>query len=93
MLQLLMGHGTFGDYLLHREKTNTDACPLCGEPDYPLHAILECPGVAKELAALDDTLTQLKADRPWNLNSLVRDKDAYGALMTTWTALFERRDL
>lgn len=92
-IQLLTGHGAFANYLRKHNKINNSRCPICEDKDNPSHPIMECPGKEVERDILEEAIQVAELERPWNLCTIIINKDVYTVLMSLWKRIYARRKL
>lgn len=93
-VQLLTGHGAFGNYLHKHNKREDTLCPLCEEElDNPVHALLECRMVEIQRQRIEDAALRLGIERPWDLRLLLRKKEIFEVVMAIWKEIHLERDL
>lgn len=90
VVQQLTGHGPYKIYQLRFHRSETDECEDCGEVDYAYHSLLFCP-VHEDIRKSLQSKAQEVGEAPWNLATLIRNKETFTALKVGHTILTERR--
>lgn len=92
-IQLLTGHGAFGNYLRKHNKMPHNRCTICEDEDSPSHPIMECPGTECERDIIEDKVRIVGLERPWNINTLLRNPETHKTLMAVWKVIYAKRKM
>lgn len=92
VVQFLTGHGPYKGYLMRFRRSDTDRCEDCGGLDNSLHPILECPVHEDQRNLLHRKAIEV-GETPWNISTLIRQKETFEALKAAHTANVVRRQV